>query len=89
MSLTIELPAETVRALAVIAEGRGKSAEQYAREILEQEVFTSQKLKEMRSDAQIGLDALAAGQFTDYDTAEELVNDIRRESESRYGVRTR
>ena len=33
MSLTIELPSETVQALAVIAKGKGKSPEDYAREV--------------------------------------------------------
>jgi predicted transcriptional regulator len=80
MSLTIELPTETVQALAVIARGKGKSAEAYAREVLENEIFTSRRIEELRVDVQAGLDALRSGEFTDYESAEKLINDIRRES---------
>jgi predicted transcriptional regulator len=83
MSLTIELPSETVQALAVIAKGKGKSPEDYAREVLENEVLTSKRLEELRLDVQDGLEALENGKFTDYETAEELMNDIRRESGER------
>jgi predicted transcriptional regulator len=83
MSLTIELPSETVQALAVIAKGKGKSPEDYAREVLENEILTSKRLEELRSDAQDGLDALKNGNFTDYETAEELINDIRRKGDER------
>lgn len=83
MSLTIELPSETVQALAVIAKGKGKSPEDYAREVLENEILTSKRLEELRFDVQDGLDALKNGNFTDYETAEELINDIRRKGDER------
>jgi predicted transcriptional regulator len=83
MSLTIELPTETAQAFAVIAKNRGKSAEEYARELLESEVFTSKRLEELRHDVQAGLDALQDGRFSDYDCAEELINAIRREGSAR------
>ena len=83
MSLTIELPSETVQALTVIAKGKGKSPEDYAREVLENEVVTSKRLEELRLDVQSGLDALQTGNFTDYETAEELINDIRRDGSER------
>jgi len=83
MSLTIELASETVQSLASIANGKGKSTEDFAREILENEVLTAQRLEELRRDAQTGLNALRAGKFTDYATAEDLINDIRREGNKR------
>lgn len=83
MSLTIELPSETAQALAVIAKGKGKSPEDYAREVLENEVLTSKLLQELRIDVQVGLDALENGNFTDYNNAEDLINDIRHEGEKR------
>ena len=83
MSLTIELPSETVQALTVIAKGKGKSPEDYAREVLENEILTSKRVEELRFDVQTGMDALKNGNFTDYETAEELINDIRRKGEER------
>lgn len=85
MSITIELPAETAQALATIAKDRGKSAEEYAREILENEVLTSRRVQELRLDIQTGLEALENGRFTDYDSVEDLINDVRREGDRRLG----
>jgi predicted transcriptional regulator len=85
MSMTIELPTETAQALATIARGKGKSAEEYAREILENEVFTSNRIEELRLDVQVGLEAIESGRFTDYNSVEDLINDVRREGDKRLG----
>jgi predicted transcriptional regulator len=83
MSLTIELPNETVQSLATIAKGKGKSTEDFAREILENEVLTAKRSEELRQDAQTGLKALEAGEFTDFATAKDFIDDVRREGNRR------
>jgi antitoxin ParD1/3/4 len=43
------------------------------------------RIKELKKEVQIGKDALKAGKFTEYDTAEDLINGIRQEGNKRIG----
>lgn len=40
-------------------------------------------LEQLREDVQIGLDALKAGKFTQYDSADDLINDVIKEGQKR------
>ncbi len=49
----------------------------------EQERLERAQLEKLRGDVQAGLDALKAGKFTEYDSAEDLINDIQAEGNKR------
>ena len=66
------------------------TASEYFRELIrqdqqrrEQEQVERAQLEKMREDVQAGLDALKAGRFTEYETAEDLINDVRAEGNKR------
>ena len=66
------------------------TASEYFRELIrqdqqrkEQEQLERAQLEKMREDVQAGLDALKAGRFTEYDSAEDLINDIQAEGNKR------
>lgn len=58
--LTIELPEEQKAALAAKARARGLSAEQYAREVLEQNLVPDWLYKSWATAREAGLDRLSA-----------------------------
>lgn len=73
----------------VARDGYGTASE-YFRELIrqdqqrkEQEQSERAQLEKMREDVQAGLDALKAGKFTEYDSAEALINDIQAEGHQR------
>ena len=49
----------------------------------EQEQLERTQLEKMREEVQAGLDALRAGRFTEYESAEDLINDVRAEGNKR------
>ena len=59
MMLTIDLPAAQTAALAAKAKARGVSAEQYARQVLEQDLVPEWLQKAWRSAEKAGLDTLS------------------------------
>src|SRR5215472_16373609 len=60
MTLTIDLPDEQSAALAAKARARGLSAEQYARQVLENDIAPEWLQKSWESSRQAGLDQLSA-----------------------------
>lgn len=73
----------------VSKDGYGTASE-YFRELIrldqqrkEQEQLDRAQLEKLREDVQAGLDALKAGRFTEYDSAEALINDIQTEGKNR------
>lgn len=59
MSLTIQLPDETTAALTAKARARGLSAEEYARQLVEQDLAPEWLRKSWESSAQAGLNRLS------------------------------
>jgi plasmid stability protein len=59
MTLTIDLPDAEVTALAAKARARGVSAEQYARQVLEQDLAPDWLRRSWESAAQAGLNRLS------------------------------
>ena len=59
MTLNIELPDEKVAVLAVKARARGLSTEEYARQVLEQELVPEWLQKSWESAKKAGLDQLS------------------------------
>jgi plasmid stability protein len=59
MILTIDLPAAKMAVLAAKARARGVSAEQYARQVLEQDLVPEWLQKSWESAKQAGLDGLS------------------------------
>jgi plasmid stability protein len=59
MTLTIDLPDEQSAALAAKARARGLSAEQYARQVLENDIAPEWLQKYWESSRQAGLDQLS------------------------------
>jgi len=59
MTLTIELPDEQTQTLKAKATARGISAEQYARQVLEQDLAPEWLRKSWESAKQSGLDRLS------------------------------
>ena len=73
----------------VTNDGYGNVSE-YVRELVrqdqkrkEQEESERKYLEQLREDVQIGLDALKAGKFKEYDSAEDLINDVIKEGQKR------
>jgi len=63
MTLTIELPDEKTAALAAKARARGLSAEEYARQILEQDLAPEWLRKAWESAKESGLDRLSSDEI--------------------------
>ena len=90
-TMNISLP-DTLRSYIesrVSNDGYGNASE-YFRELVrldqkrkEQERQESAYLETLREEVRIGLEALKAGQFTDYNSADELISDIQREGQRR------
>jgi hypothetical protein len=59
MTLTIDLPHEQTAALSAEAEAPGLSAEQYARQLLENDVVPDWLKKSWRSSEELGLNQLS------------------------------
>ena len=59
MTLKIDLPDEKTAALAAKARAKGLSAEEYARQVLEQDLTPEWLLKSWESSKQAGLDQLS------------------------------
>jgi plasmid stability protein len=63
MTLTIELPDEKTAALAAKARARGLSAEEYVRQILEQDLAPEWLRKSWESSRESGLDQLSSDEI--------------------------
>ena len=63
MSLTITLPDETTAALTAKARARGLSAEEYTRQLVEQDLAPEWLRKSWESSAKAGLDQLSADEI--------------------------
>jgi plasmid stability protein len=63
MTLTIELPEEKTAALAAKAKARGLSAEEYVRQILEQDLAPEWLRKSWESSRETGLDQLSSDEI--------------------------
>jgi plasmid stability protein len=70
MTLTIDLPDEQSAALAAKARARGLSSEQYARQVLENDIAPEWLQKSWESSRQEGLDQLS-GEESDAEIAAE------------------
>ena len=80
--LTIDLPEEQKAALAAKARARGLSAEQYAREVLEQDLIPGWLQKSWTTAKEAGLDQLSAEEI---DAEIGAARKARRESGLRLG----
>ena len=90
-TMNISLP-DTLRSYIesrVSNDGYGNASE-YFRELVrldqkrkEQERQERTYLETLREEVQAGLEALKEGRFTDYNSADELINDIQREGQKR------
>ena len=86
MTLTIDLPDEQSAALAAKARARGLSAEQYARQVLENDIAPEWLQKSWESSRQAGLDQLS-GEEIDVEIA--AARKARREAPPQPGERKR
>ena len=82
MTLTIDLPDEQSAALAAKARAHGLSAEQYARQVLENDIAPEWLQKSWKSSRQAGLDQLS-GEEIDAEIA--AARKARREARSQPG----
>jgi plasmid stability protein len=82
MTLTIDLPDEQSAALAAKARARGLSTEQYARQVLENDIAPEWLQKSWESSRQEGLDQLS-GEEIDAEIA--AARKARREARSQPG----
>ncbi len=90
-TMNISLPDKLKRYVdnRVESDGYGTASE-YFRELIrhdqqrkEQEQLERAQLEKMREDVQAGFAALKAGRFTEYDSAQDLINDIQAEGTKR------
>jgi plasmid stability protein len=81
-SLTIELPEEQKAALAVKARAKGLSAEQYARQLLQDDLAPEWLRKSWNTAKEAGLDQLSAEEI---DAEISAARKARRESRSQPG----
>lgn len=94
-TMNISLP-DTLKSFIdtrVSNDGYGNVSE-YVRELVrqdqkrkEQEESERVYLERLREDVQIGIEALRAGKFTEYDSAEDLINDVIKEGQKRLAKR--
>ena len=82
MTLKIDLPDEKTAALAAKARAKGLSAEEYARQVLEQDLTPEWLLKSWESSKQAGLDQLSMDEI---DAEIAAARKARRESRSQPG----
>lgn len=73
----------------VSKDGYGNVSE-YVRDLVRQDQKRKEQeeseiiyLEKLREDVQVGIEALRTGKFTEYDSAEDLINDIVNEGERR------
>ena len=74
-------------------DGYGNVSE-YVRELVRQDQKRKEReeservyLEKLREDVQVGIEALRSGKFTEYDSAEDLINDIVKEGQKRLAKR--
>ncbi len=94
-TMNISLP-DTLKSFIdarVSRDGYGNVSE-YVRELVRQDQKSREReeaeriyLEKLREDVQFGIKALRAGKFTEYDSAEDLINDVIREGEQRLAKR--
>jgi plasmid stability protein len=82
MTLTIDLPDEKTAALAAKARARGLSAEEYARQLVEQDLAPEWLRKSWESAAEAGLDQLTSEEI---DAEISAARKLRRESQRQPG----
>lgn len=94
-TMNISLP-DTLKSFIetrVSRDGYGNVSE-YVRELVRQDQKSKEReeaervyLEKLREDVQVGIEALRAGKFTEYDSAEDLVNDVIKEGHRRLAKR--
>ena len=89
-SINISLPQPMADFVRGVVERDYGNASEYFRELVrldqkrkEQERQERAYLETLREEVRIGLEAMKAGQFTDYNSADELISDIQREGQKR------
>lgn len=94
-TMNISLP-DTLKSFIdsrVSNDGYGNVSE-YVRELVrqdqrrkEQEESERVYLERLREDVQVGIEALRAGKFTEYNSADDLINDVIKEGQKRLAKR--
>ncbi len=70
--LTLEVPDKLLESLKSQAQKANTTVERLAVSALLKKAY----LDQLREDAEVGIDQLRNGQYTEYDSAEELIDDI-------------
>ena len=94
-TMNISLP-DTLKSFIdsrVSNDGYGNVSE-YVRELIRQDQKRKEQeeseriyLEKLREDVQVGIEALRAGKFTEYNSADDLINDIVKEGQKRLAKR--
>ena len=82
--LTLDVPDKLLESLKSQAQKANTTVEQLAVSALSEKAY----LDQLREDAQAGIDQLRNGQYTEYASADEMMDDIERQIKERLAQRT-